>query len=161
MKRNIYKIAVLVIIGCILFFSKSVLSNALDFKEQSFYEATEAEQAECNASADEQSEPEKAVVCKSEDVINPVSKSSENNHSFSNEKHARVFLYHIVVCVYICAVSLIGIVLCAILIKDNSNLRYEKLDKLLKLYEEISKETENKQKENELTKHCMSCLMDI
>ncbi|MBR4464751.1 MAG: hypothetical protein IKS40_09075 [Treponema sp.] len=129
LNRIFWKIVVVVFIAMSLFFAKAVLGNAFATKDQIFYESVEKAQA----SKDYFEVTEKEVtktVCRTTTVLQPETKTVKNPNSKTEQNNKRVFLYHLLCIIFIIALGVTITTLLIILMKDDTGLRYEKLDEL-------------------------------
>lgn len=189
--RNIWKIGVFLVIAAIFCFSKRVLIDAFEVREQLFYESVlenqEAEKISVTAESATVKPP-----CRTRDASRTATASIKTPQSV-NVSNKKVFLYHLLCIIYICVLGATVAVLFVIFLKDDSGIRYEKLDELCKIREiisetisekaisketfesnqEISTDNAKAEKENknenktytyaqpELLKHYMNCITEV
>ncbi len=182
------KIVVILVIIAILGFSRIVLKKAFDTKDFVFYQYSEA--SSVTPSYSSTSEGELSVQsknsCQSATVKKPATTVVNAKIDTSSNRNGRVFLYHILCIIYICALATTITTLLVMLLKDDSAIRYEKLDMLKEAsktfncqnfneYEETStSETNGETKDSkktitttkksikkDLIKHYMSCISEI
>ncbi len=188
--RLLGKIIVIGVIIGVLFFSNSVLNTAFKEKELLLYESQSSGKCSedvCGSIGAKKAEAiqiqNSCSMCAQQPEIVPITKCHCNNIGSK-----KVFFYHVLCIVFIIVLGITVMVLLAILIKDDSGIRYEKLDelnsikdKLLECNSEIAwgknkdvtKTVANeKDKSTEITtkriynradllKHYMNCITDI
>ena len=131
------KIVVIGVIIAILWFSSIVLKKAFDTKDFVFYQYSEA--SSVTPSYSSTSEGELSVQsknsCQSATVKKPATTVVNAKIDTSSNRNGRVFLYHILCIIYICALATTITTLLVILLKDDSSIRCEKLDMLKEISE--------------------------
>lgn len=173
--RSLGKIVVVVLVFFMIVYSIIVLITVFNTKEQLLYESQ---------SSREYSEKVCCSIGESQSEHEPVQKCCCNNKG-----SVKIFLYHVICIVFIIVFGVTVTVLFMLLIKDDSGIRYEKLDelnsikdKLLECNSEIAwgknkdvtKTVANEKNECtettttkkiynriDLLKHYMSCVTDI
>lgn len=181
-KRSLGKITVIGVIIVVLLFSKSVLNTAFNAKKQLLYESQPSEK---HLERNEAKYQEKA--CCLNVMRQPTDTQIPKCHYNNSKSSEKVFLYHVLCIVFIIVLGVTVTVLLAILIKDDSGIRYEKLDELAEIrnnliesisYKETVLEEETIEKnltseqsktitrnqksiKADLLKHYMSCITDI
>lgn len=182
--RFLGKITIILVVIGMLWFSRGVLSTALNNSNQMFYEVVPDSQL-----SDEHSEERNREknVCSTIVIQKPVIKILLKNYYSTNSNSKKIFLYHILCMVFIIVLGITLAVLLVMLLKDDSCVRFEKLDELARirenliegisykevLLEENTMENSSKSKTSkknikssksikaELVKHYMSCIADI
>lgn len=188
--RLLGKIIVIGVIIGVLFFSNSVLNTAFKEKELLLYESQSSEKPSeevCGSISSKKATnmqiPKCCSMCAQQHEIAPITKCHCNNIGSK-----KVFFYHVLCIVFIIVLGITVMVLLAILLNDDSGIRYEKLDGLNsikdKLLEYDSKTSwgedtnetiiikNKKDKSTEITtkriynradllKHYMNCITDI
>ena len=187
--RLLGKIIVIGVIIGVLFFSNSVLNTAFKEKELLLYESqTSGKCSEdvCGSIGAKKAAamqiPKYCSMCTQQPENVPIIKCHCNNIGSK-----KVFFYHILCIVFVIVLGVTVTVLLMLLIKDDSGIRYEKLDELKKVKEKLidiincqetileeeiieknsmpekTKTTTRKPKsiKADLLKHYMSCVTDI
>lgn len=188
--RLLGKIIVIDVIIGVLFFSNSVLNTAFKEKELLLYESQSSGKCSeyvCGSIGTKKAEAMQISKCCSMCAQQPENAPITKCHcNYTGSK--KVFLYHVLCIVFIIILGVTVTVLLMLLIKDDSGIRYEKLDelnsikdKLLECNTEIawgknkdvtktvanekdgSAEITTKKVDNrtDLLKHYMSCVTDI
>ena len=138
--RNLSKILVFLLICVILYFSKGVISKAMELNEQVFYADIQNLQSLSEHSKVLEVEIKKTTSCKTEKPQKSETKTVKRSNSSKDEQTKKVFLYHLLCIAYICVLGITITTLLIILLKDDSGIRYEKLDELNEIKEKFFKE---------------------
>lgn len=189
--RSIRKITVIIVIIGVLVFSRSVLRTVFNAKEQLIYESQSSGKCSeevCGSISVKKAAtmqiPKCCSMCAQQPENAPITKCHCN---YTGSK--KVFLYHVLCIVFIIVLGVTVTVLLMLLIKDDSGIRYEKLDELNsikdKLLEcnteiawgknkDVTKTVANEKNECtettttkkiynriDLLKHYMSCVTDV
>lgn len=137
-RRSFWKIAVIVLIGVILWFSNTVLSTALKATDQIFYESVnESQSAEDNSETKE--EPVTKTTYRTAEIQNSVNTTIQKPKTSEKKHISKYFLYHILCIVFIIVLGVTVTVLLLVVVKDDSGIRYEKLDALCSVEDKINK----------------------
>ena len=136
-RRSFWKIAVFVLIGVILWFSNTVLSTALNATDQIFYESVyESRSAEDNSETKE--EPVAKATCRTAEIQNSVNTTIQKPETSEKKHFSKYFLYQILCLVFIIVLGVTVTVLLLVVLKDDSVIRYEKLDALCSVEAKIN-----------------------
>lgn len=136
--RFLWKLAVIVLLGLILLFSYTVLSTALKATDQIFYESVnESQSAEDNSETKE--EPVAKTTYRTTVIQNSVNTTIQKPETSAKKHISKYFLYHILCIVFIIVLGVTVTVLLLVVVKDDSGIRYEKLDALCSVEDKIIK----------------------
>lgn len=136
--RFLWKLAVIVLLGLILLFSYTVLSTALKATDQIFYESVnESQSAEDNSETKE--EPVAKTTYRTTVIQNSVNTTIQKPETSEKKHISKYFLYHILCIVFIIVLGVTVTVLLLVVVKDDSGIRYEKLDALCSVEDKIIK----------------------
>jgi len=131
-RRSFWKIAVIVLIGGILWFSKTVLTTAFNDTNRVFYESVKENYSETKE------EPVAKTTCRTTVIQKPANTKIQKPKTSEKKHFSKYFLYHILCIVFIIVLGVTVTVLLLVVLKDDSGIRYEKLDALCSVEDKIN-----------------------
>lgn len=136
-RRAFWKIAVIVLLGGILWFSKTVLTTAFNDTNRVFYESVNENQSKENYSETKE-EPVAKNTCRTTVIQKPANTKIQKPKTSEKKHFSKYFLYHILCIVFIIVLGVTVTVLLLFVLKDDSGIRYEKLDALCSVEDKIN-----------------------
>ncbi|MBQ6057033.1 MAG: hypothetical protein IJJ70_08165 [Treponema sp.] len=132
------RVAVIVLILVVLMSSKTVLTTALNDFNRVFYESVnESQSTEDNSETKEETVAK--ATCRTTVIQNSVNTTIQKPETSEKKHISKYFLYHILCIVFIIVLGVTVTVLLLVVVKDDSGIRYEKLDALCSVEDKINK----------------------